>query len=116
MSWFLVIVFAVISALGDSQGFSFATKIWKESDFNKYAMLRSYLGFAVGAVSYWFMVRNMQAVGVNSTELQTMIWFIVTIVCVGIVSGQILHWHHLDQAVAVLVLIGIGWLLIRVGN
>jgi hypothetical protein len=37
----------------------------------------------------------------------------VTILGVGIFSGRFFTWPRLEQTVAVLVLVGLGWLMVR---
>lgn len=51
-----------------------------------------------------------------SPEMQTLLWFTMTIIGVAIVSGQFVDWQRVDQAVAVAILIGLGWLLFRTGG
>jgi len=46
--------------------------------------------------------------------LQTLIWFSTTLIGVAALNGRFLQWPSSDQAVAMLVLIGIAWLLVRV--
>lgn len=50
----------------------------------------------------------------TSAELQTTVWFAMTIIGVVIFSGKFLAWPRLEQVVAVLV--GLGWLLARTGE
>jgi hypothetical protein len=57
----------------------------------------------------------MARMGVTSAELQTIVWFAMTIIGVVVFSGKFLAWPRLEQGVAVLVLIGLGWLLARTG-
>ena len=45
------------------------------------------------------------------TEIQTAVWFAMTIIGVVIFSGRFFIWPRLEQFVAVLV--GLGWLLVR---
>jgi hypothetical protein len=45
--------------------------------------------------------------------VQTIIWFGVTIVGVGVASGQFTQWRPTEQLVALGVILGIGWLLVR---
>ena len=48
--------------------------------------------------------------------MQTAVWFAMTIIGVVIFSGRFLSWPRLEQLVATLVLLGLGWLLVRTGD
>jgi len=74
------------------------------------------LGWAVGITLYVFSLRFLSRGGVRSAEMQTMLWFAMTIIGVVIFSGNFFRWPRLEQAVAVLVLAGLGWLLVRTGE
>jgi hypothetical protein len=56
------------------------------------------------------------ALSVTSAEMQTGVWFAMTIIGVVIFSGKFFSWPRLEQTVAVLVLLGLGWLLVRTGE
>ena len=44
------------------------------------------------------------------------VWFAMTIIGVVIFSGRFFSWPRLEQVVATLVLLGLGWLLVRTGE
>lgn len=112
----LILLFTIISGIGDSQGFVWASRVWQGDKFIWPNALRSGMGFAVGILFYWFAIRYLQKVGVVSAELQTLFWFSITIIGVAIVSRELLHWNLVDQGVAIATLAGIAWLLIRTGG
>jgi hypothetical protein len=112
----LVVVATLISGFGDAVGFYQATKIWDGAKVQFPAMWRSAAGFFVGMVGFWFAARYMKLAGILAPEIQTIIWFGVTILGIAIASGQILRWPLTDLAVAGGVLLGIGWLLYRTGG
>ena len=58
----------------------------------------------------------MARLGVTSAEVQTAVWFAMTIIGVVIFSGRFFSWPRLEQIVAALVLVGLGWLLVRTGE
>jgi len=62
---------------------------------------------------YVFALKDMARLGVTSAEMQTAVWFAMTIIGVVIFSGRFFAWPRLEQFVAVLVLVGLGWLLVR---
>jgi hypothetical protein len=112
----MAIALLVVSGLCDSLGFTYAAKIWRDNQIHWHELLRSACGFAAGISIYWLTLRYFSELGVVSAELQTLIWFGTTLIGVGVVSGKFLNWRSADQIVAMLVLMGIAWLLVRVEN
>lgn len=111
----LIIGLTLASGIGDAQGFYHAATMWHDNKIVWNAFGKSALGFVVGIGAFWFASKYMTALGIVAPEMQTIIWFGITIVSVAIVSRQFLHWQRIDQVVAFLVLLGIGWLLFRTG-
>ncbi len=114
--WTLIIVLTVLSGIGDAYGFTHAALIWQNDRLVWREVLHSAAGFAAGIGVYWLVLKYMIAVGIVSPEIQTIAWFAVTLVGVAVISGKFLGWATLDQVVAVAVLAGIGWLLVRTGG
>lgn len=87
MSWnaLLVLVLIVLSGFADSLGFVYAAKIWQSGTLSWPDVGRSALGWFLG----------------------------ITIIGVVIFSGRLFSWPRLEQIVAALVLLGLGWLLVR---
>ena len=112
---FLIVGITLISGIGDSQGFIHAAKLWQNGRIVWNEFGKSALGFGVGISTYWLAVRYLSEFGVLSPETQTLIWFGTTIVGVALISGKFLRWQTIDQIVAVVILLGIGWLLFRTG-
>jgi hypothetical protein len=113
-----LLVFALIalSGMADSLGFVYASKIWQETGVSWIDVLKSALGWGVGITLYVFSLRSMARLGVTSAEMQTAVWFAMTIIGVVLFSGRFFSWPRLEQSVAVLVLFGLGWLLVRTGE
>ena len=109
-----VLVLTIISGVCDSLGFTHAAAIWKDDQVQWREVALSAYGFAAGISIYWYTVRYFLALGVVSAELQTLIWFASTLIGVACLSGRFPQWRTIDQLVAMLVLLGIGWLLVRV--
>lgn len=106
----------LISGIADAQGFIHAAKIWQADKLAWHELGKSALGFSIGIGMYWYSLKYMKALGVVTPEVQTIVWFGVTLVGVALVSGKVFAWPLLEQAVAVGVLLGIGWLLLRTGG
>jgi hypothetical protein len=112
-SLLLVIVWTLLCGIGDALGFIHAGRVWQQGRFVGAEALKSALGFQFGVVMYWLALRELMAYGIVATETQTLVWFGATIIGVAALSGELLRWHPADQAVAIVVLLGIGWLLFR---
>lgn len=111
----IVVALTVISGFGDAQGFIHAANIWQNGRLAWDALARSALGFAFGISMYWLALRWMKEIGIVSPEVQTVAWFAVTIIGVALASGNFVKWQVSEQVVAVVVLVGIGWLMLRTG-
>ena len=118
MTWnsLLVLVLIVLSGFADSLGFVYAAKIWQSDAVSWPDVGRSALGWIGGITLYVFSLKYMQRLGVTSAEVQTAVWFAMTIIGVVIFSGRFFSWPRLEQVVATLVLLGLGWLLVRTGE
>jgi cation transport ATPase len=114
--YLLVAVITCISGFFDGLGFLYASRIWAGGNFSRDALLRSAASFTTGISLYFVSLKYQDAVGVRSPEVQTIFWFGVTLISMSILSGQFLTWRSMDQAVAVGVLLGIGWLIFRTGG
>jgi len=109
-----ILLFTALSGIGDAQGFVGASRMWSGTGVVWPELARSGLGFGLGAFGYWFAVRYLRDLGVEAAEVQTLFWFAVTLVAVGLLSGAVARWQMVDRAVALAVLVGIGWLLVRI--
>ena len=110
-----LLTFALLAASGfaDSYGFFYASKIWQQGSLSWNDLGRSAVGWFVGISLYVVALKPMSNAGVTSAELQTAVWFAMTIIGVVVFSGRFLAWQRLDQAVAVGVVVALGWLLVR---
>jgi uncharacterized membrane protein len=111
-----LIVLTLCSGMFDAQGFIYASKMWKDGALVKVAAGKSILFFFVGMTLYLFSLRFQQQVSVISPELQSLFWFSVTLVGVAIINGKFMQWSNLDRVIALIILCGIGWLLVRTGG
>jgi hypothetical protein len=110
-----IISITLISGIGDSRGFIHASKMWQSGQLILSEFGKSALGFSVGISAYWLGVKYLKEFGVLSPETQTLIWFGITIIGVAFISGKFPRWQTVDQLIAVLVFLGIAWLLWRNG-
>ncbi len=110
-----LVTLTLFSGLCDAQGFIHASRMWHDGVLVKSAAVKSSLGFLAGITLYLFSTRYLQRVGIVSPELQTLFWFSVTLIGVAVVNGRFLEWSGSDRTIAVIVLCGIGWLVLRTG-
>ena len=111
----LIIGLTLLSGFADSQGFLHAAHIWEDRRVIWPEVAKSAIGFGGGIILYWIVLKYL-AVHVAAPEMQTIIWFGVTIVGVAIASGKFAQWQRMEQLVAVGVVLGISWLLVRTGG
>jgi hypothetical protein len=109
----VILVLLALSGLCDAFGFYYASKIWSGGPFSWSLLARSLGSTAVGVSLYIVALRPMSMLGVTAAEMQTTVWFAVTIIGVVVLSGRFFSWQRIDQVVAVLVVIALGWLLVR---
>lgn len=112
----LIIGITILSGIADSQGFIHASKIWVNNKLVWSELGKSALGFAIGISLYWVVLKYMSAAGIVAPELQTLIWFSLTILGVAIISKTFLRWQTIDQIVGIAVLAGVAWLMVRTGG
>ena len=108
--------FTLLSGFCDAQGFIYASKVWQDDRFVWAEAFRSMLGFILGVTLYWLALRYLGQLGIVSAEVQTLLWFGMTIVGVALLSGRFAQWQLVDQIVSFGVLGGIAWLLFRTGG
>ena len=98
------------------QGFIHAAKVWANDKLVWSEIGKSALGFAIGISLYWIVIKYMNAAGIAAPEIQTLIWFSITILGVAIISRNFFRWQTIDQIVGVAVLAGVAWLMVRTGG
>ena len=108
-----IALFTVLCGLGDAAGFIHASRVWQDGRFVWIEAFKCFAGFQFGMLMYWMALWKLSEAGVVAVEIQTLFWFAATIVGVAILSGRFLRWPAMDQAVALCILAGVGWLLYR---
>jgi hypothetical protein len=109
-------VLLALSGFGDSLGFYYASRIWSGGALSWPTLARSLACTALGIGLYIVALRPLSLIGVTTAEMQTTVWFAVTIIGVVILSGRFFTWPRLEQGVAVLVVVALGWLLVRTAD
>ncbi len=111
----IALALILISGYGDALGFSHSALIWNSGKFAPAELLKSALGYVLGIGAYWISLKFFGELGIVSPELQTLLWFAVTMIGIAVINRTFLGWATSEQVVALLVLAGIGWLIFRTG-
>jgi hypothetical protein len=111
----LILFLTFLSGWADSRGFIHAANIWEQGRLVTSELAKSAFGYAIGIITYWIVIRYLKEFGIVSPEIQTIGWFTVAIIGVAIASGKFMQWQAVDQIIAILVFLGVGWLIFRVG-
>lgn len=110
----LVVGLTLLAGFCDSRGFLHASALWDSGRVVWPELMKSAAGYALGVLFYWLAIRFLPRLDLAlSTEVQTLGWFCVTIVGVSLSSGELSKWSTVDILAAVLVIVGLGWLLFR---
>jgi len=108
-----VLLLTLASGYADSRGFVYSSRIWDHGTLVWPELVRAALAFGAGYAPFWLGLRFATDLGIASAEIQTLGWFVVTMAGVAILSGDLLRWPTIDKVVAAMVLLGMGWLLLR---
>lgn len=106
----------VLSGVGDAYGFVHASRIWQSDELRWTALGRSALGFGFGMSMQWIALRYLHRLGVTVAEVQTMVWFAVTMIGIAVLSRSFLQWALTERVVALGILCGLAWLIGRTGG
>lgn len=112
----LIISLTLLSGFFDARGFYHAANIWQKGRLIWESLFQSFIGFSIGIMSYWIVIKYLKEVGIVMPELQTLIWFVVAIIGVAFLSGHFFHWQRIDQFISLGIVFGLGWLLFRIGK
>ena len=105
--------FTIASGVFDALAFTYSARIWQGDSLVWGEAAKAAGSFAIGITMYWGAVRYLSQAGIVTAELQTLLWFGVTILGVAMLGGRFFHWQFLEQVVALNVLLSLGWLVSR---
>ena len=111
LSAFLVLLLTVLSGVMDARGFVHAGRAWPDGQLDWTAVGQSLLAFFAGISLYIGAVRFMQTMGLNAVALQSGIWFVATAIGIAALDGSVTQWSRPQQAVALVVMLGLTWLI-----
>lgn len=111
----IILFLTLLTGLADAHGFVYAARMWTPTGIDRSAALVAIVSFVAGIPCYLLSIRYLVAGGVQAVELQTACWFLATMIGVAVAGGSFWGWQTIDQSVAVLVILGVLWLIIRTG-
>ena len=109
----LIAGFTVASGVFDALAFTHSARMWQEDRLIWSETAKAASSFAIGITLYWIAVRYLSEAGVVTAEVQTLVWFGVTIVGVALLGGRFFHWQLVEQLAAINILLSLGLLLSR---
>lgn len=109
----LILSFTIAAGVLDSLAFTYSAGVWQSGKLLWGQVSKAAASFALGIGMYWGAVRYLGEAGIVLPEIQTLIWFAVTIIGVTVLGGRFVHWPVLDQVVAANVFVSLGWLITR---
>jgi hypothetical protein len=109
-NWLMVLILTGLSGVLDARGFVYASRSWPGGVLDWRWAGSAVLAFVGGLSCYVVAVRFLQGMGATSVAIQTGIWFVVTGLGVAAMDGSIAGWTRTQQAVALGVAVGLGWL------
>ncbi len=109
----LITGFTIAAGILDALAFTYSSSMWQSGRLVASQATKAAVTFALGITMYWGAIRYLGEAGVVLPEIQTLIWFTVTIIGVTILGGRFLSWPILEQVVAINVLFSLGWLITR---
>ena len=112
----LIGTFTIAAGVLDSLAFTYSAGVWQSGTLAWGQASKAGVSFALGIGMYWGAIRYLSEAGVVLPEIQTLIWFAVTIIGVTVLGGRFVHWPVLDQVVAANVFLSLGWLIIRMAE
>jgi len=109
----LITVLTVGSGIFDSLAFTYSSRMWQEGKLALGPASKAAVTFSIGIALYWCAIRYLGEAGVVLPEIQTLIWFGVTIIGVAIIGGRLGDWQLIDQILGANVILSLGWLITR---
>jgi hypothetical protein len=118
MIWFTIIVAILITMFAsvfESRAYIFSFEAFRTGNIVSLLAL-SFAWYSVGIIIDYFALFILTKSPIFIPEILSTIFMVSTIVGIAVLSGQFLTWARIDQAVGVLIVIGIAWLSYRVGK
>lgn len=111
-----LILVTALSAYFDARGFVYAAQTWRDGSLVPGTIFLSMINFIGGITLYIGSIGIQQRLGVESAAMQSIFWFLMTVVGIAIMDGTIGQWSIAQRAVGVGVTAGIGWLMVSAAH
>jgi len=116
ISILILLILTVITGWGDTQFFIHSSQIWQKGRIIWPEIVKSTFGVSIAIVSYWLALKYLQEFKIISAEIQTILWFLIVIIGVAAVSGKFSTWPATEKIISLVIIVGLGWLLIKTGG
>ena len=114
MTILTLVIATIISGYADSRGFLYSSQVWANNSIDYSALTKSGAGFTIGIIAYWIALKSLQDLNVaTSSEIQTLGWFVITIIGVAISSGDFMKWDSVDKFISLSIMGRFCVLLVR---
>lgn len=111
-----LILVTALSAYFDARGFVLAAQTWREGSLVPGAIFLSMINFIGGITFYIGSIGIQQRLGIESASMQSIFWFVMTVVGIALMDGTIGQWSMAQRVVGVAVTAGIGWLMVSAAH
>lgn len=112
----ILAVLTLLTAWGDSRGFIHASRAWAQGNPQWSDIWLAAGWFTVGVVFYLLALKYLQPFRDLGPSVQTLAWFLVTIVGVAIGSRDFFRWQIVDQVLALSSVVALAVVIIRTGR
>ena len=111
-----LVVLTAVSALADAVGFINVDKGWVGNRPHYSAIVLACTGYAVGIATYVFAVKYLKLLTDVGPEIQTVGWFMLTIIGVALGSGAFFSWPLPTKFLATVTVLALVVIAIRTGG
>lgn len=116
MTWLVTIIAILITmfaGLVEARGYNTSFEAFRTGNIASLLAL-SFAWYSIGIAIDYFALFILSKSPIFIPEILSTIFMVTTIVGIAILSGQFFTWARIDQAVGVLIVIGLAWLSYRV--
>lgn len=111
-----LILLTALSAYFDARGFVYAAQTWRAGVLVPGIIFLSMVNFIGGITFYIASIGIQQRLGIESASMQSIFWFVMTVIGIALMDGTIAQWSMSQRVVGVAVTAGIGWLMVSAAH
>jgi hypothetical protein len=113
MNLLIALAFTAVSGALDAIGFVHATRVWHQDHLVWKEAGVAFAGFVSATVVYLLVVRYLARCGMTTPTVQTLSWFLMTVIGVALLQRTIAQWSVTDRLAMLLAVLSVGWLVVR---